>query len=90
MGVTEKSVRETLKGLYKDYKLNLDLVNQVKIKLDRVSNIAKEFSRINAINLNLLRKDKKLKKFEVEAGIRKLERKIEAGEYYVSISEYLS
>ena len=51
LGVTEKSVRDTLKGLYRKYKLNMDLVNQTKIKLDRISNIARELQRINAINL---------------------------------------
>lgn len=90
LGASEQSVRYTLKNLYREHKLNMDLVNQTKLKLDRVSNIAKEFSRINAINANILYKKKKLKKYEVDQAVSKLERKIEAGQYFDSITTYLT
>ena len=71
LGVTEKSVRDTLKELYRKHKLNMDLVNQTKIKLDRISNIAKELQRINAINLNLLKKKGIIKSAELNSSVQK-------------------
>jgi len=71
LGVTEKSVRDTLRDLYREYKLNMDLVNQTKIKLDRISNIAKELQRVNAINLNLLKKKGVIKGAELNSSVQK-------------------
>ena len=90
LGVTEKSVRDTLKELYRKHKLNMDLVNQTKIKLDRISNIAKELQRVNAVNLNLLKKKGVIKGAELNSPVQKFQKKIDAGAYFDSIADYLT
>jgi len=53
LGVAERSVRQTLKALYEEHHIDLDLLAAPNKKIERISQVAKEFQRINAINLHL-------------------------------------
>lgn len=85
----EKTIRQALGSLYYNFHLNMDFNSIAEKNIKSISQMAKNFQKIAAVNLNIRLRKNEIKKRQLDRAINRFERQIEKGKYFESIGEYL-